>query len=90
MPSGGEDLAQPPVSVWRAGARAQLATLMHGAHSYSMGAGGFDQVPAIPQLVRLGQPANANDAQHQRHAQLYATTHPLTRKQRLESQFGRI
>jgi hypothetical protein len=89
MPSGGEDLARPPITVWRSAARAQLATLMHGAAWYSLGAGGFDQVPALPQMVRLKQPANANRQSEHRAAQLYATA-PLTRKQRLEAQFGRI
>jgi hypothetical protein len=89
MPSGGADLARPPITVWRAGARAQLATLLHGAHSYSMGAGGFDQVPAIPQMQRLRQPANVNREREQRVTQLYSTQQ-LTIKQRLEGQFGRI
>jgi hypothetical protein len=89
MPSGGEDLARPPIQVWRSVSRSNLAVLMHGTASYSMGAGGFDQVPAIPQLVRSKQPANPNRQKEHRVAQLYSTG-PLTRKQRLEAQFGRI
>jgi hypothetical protein len=89
MPSGGQDLAAPPIRVWAAAARAQSAVLLNGANWYSQGAGGFDQVFAIPQLVRLQRPANPNSAANQKAAQIYATS-PTNRKQRLESQFGTI
>src|ERR1700726_2829540 len=62
MPSGGEDLSRPPVRVWNRAAAAELATMLAGANLYSMGAGGFSTVPAIPQLVRLKQPARPGRA----------------------------
>lgn len=73
MPSGGEDLAAPPVRVWKAAARANLAVLVHGANFYSMGAGGFDKVRALPALRRARQPASANNAAHIRASQIYAS-----------------
>jgi hypothetical protein len=81
MANDGRDLAAPPVRVWLGAARAILATRLKGANLYSMGAGGFAKVPAIPQLHLLRQPANPNSPHAQRVAELYAQS-PLTIKQR--------
>lgn len=87
MPSGGLDLAPPPVRVWASLARAQQAVLLRGCNLYSQGAGGFDQVPALPAMVRIKQPANPNSEASVRAAQIY-TQKPAHIKQRLEARFG--
>ncbi len=89
MPSGGMDLAPPPVRVWKAVAGATLATLVHGVNWYSEGAGGFGQVPAIPNLIRVRAPSNPNRANERRLQQLYATTE-LPSKAELQRMFGTI
>lgn len=81
MANDGRDLARPPITVWRAAAGAILATRLRGTNLYSMGAGGFAKVSAIPQLNRILQPANPNSRHAQRAAELYAQQ-PLTIKQR--------
>lgn len=81
MANDGRDLARPPVTVWFGAARAILATRLKGANLYSMGAGGFAKVPAIPQLNRILQPASPNSRHAQRAAQIYSQT-PLSIKQR--------
>jgi hypothetical protein len=81
---GGQDLATPPIRVWSAAARAILATRLHGANLYSMGAGGFGGVPALGNPIRVQQPANANSHANQRIAELYAQG-PLTIKQRFRT-----
>lgn len=81
MANDGRDLAAPPVRVWQVAARAILSTRMAGTNLYSMGAGGFGQVRALPQIHRLKQPANPNSRLNQRIAELYAQG-PLTIKQR--------
>jgi hypothetical protein len=93
MPEGGQDYAAPPIRVWHAASRARLAELMHGANWYSMGAGGFDQVPAIPNLVRVKQPANPNRPAAVRITQAYTTEElpqKMTLAQKLEHRFGVI
>lgn len=59
MANDGRTLGSPsPVGpIWRPAARADLVELLAGCNLYSMGAGGFSTVPAIPQMVRLRQPA---------------------------------
>lgn len=84
---GGQDLSSPPVRIWSVLAKAQLATMLRGSALYSMGAGGFSTVPALPRMIRIKQPANPNSAQAVQDTQLY-TQKPATIKQRLESQFG--
>lgn len=84
MANDGRDLARPPIVVWQAAARAILATRLKGANLYSMGAGGFGQVMAIPQLHRIQQPANPNSQHAQRTSQIYSQT-PLTIKQRFRT-----
>jgi hypothetical protein len=80
MANDGRDLAAPPIRVWHSAARAILATRLARANLYSMGAGGFAKVPALPGL-RLRQPANPNSHFNQRMAELYSQG-PLTIKQR--------
>jgi hypothetical protein len=89
VPSGGEDLSRPPVRVWNRAAAAQLATMLAGCNLYSMGAGGFSSVPAIPQMVRLKQPARPGRPADIRATQLY-TTFPYPTKQQIAQRFGRI
>jgi hypothetical protein len=80
----GRDLARPPVTVWAAAARAILSTRMAGTNLYSMGAGGFAKVSAIPQLNRILQPANPNSTANQRISEYYSQA-PLTIKQRFRA-----
>jgi hypothetical protein len=89
VPSGGEDRASPPIRLWHAKARAELAEMLSGSSLYSMGAGGFSTVPAMPNMVRLKPPANANSRQNARAAQIYVTR-PLPSKQQIQRQFGTI
>lgn len=89
MPSGGLDLAPPPVRVWKAAAAAQLATLLAGTNLYSMGAGGFSTVPAMPQMVRIKQPARPGSEADIRAAQIY-TTNRYPTKQSIYERFGRM
>lgn len=89
MPEGGRDLAQPPIKVWRAAARANLAQLTHGCNLYSMGAGGFSTVPAMPNMVRLMQPANPNRSVEQRMLEQY-NIGELPTKAQIRRQFGTI
>lgn len=89
MPSGGISFAAPPVRVWHATTRAELAELLHGCNFYSMGAGGFGKVPALPNMVRLRSGANPHRPNALRASQFYVTQ-PVSRKQRLESQFGKV
>jgi hypothetical protein len=84
MANDGRDLARPPITVWSAAAKAILATRLRGTNLYSMGAGGFAKVPAIPQLTRILQAANPNSRHAQDAAQIYSQT-PLSIKQRFRT-----
>jgi hypothetical protein len=84
MANDGRDLARPPITVWSAAAKAILATRLRGTNLYSMGAGGFAKVPAIPQLNHILQPANPNSPRAQGAAQIYSQT-PLSIKQRFRT-----
>lgn len=81
MANDGRDLARPPVVVWQRAARAILATRLKGCNYYSMGAGGFAKVRAIPPLTKILQAANPNARPSQRMGELYSQS-PLTIKQR--------
>lgn len=81
MPSGGEDRAAPPVRIWNRVAAANLATQLAGVNLYSMGAGGFDKVPAMPTMTHLRQPARAGRPADVRASQLYITDRYPTKQQ---------
>jgi hypothetical protein len=83
------DNAPPPIKVWYAVAGAHLSTLLAGTNLYSMGAGGFSQVPAFPTMLRIKQPANPNSRNYIRDTQLYVTD-DLPTKQAIRRQFGVI
>lgn len=86
---GGQDLARPPVQVWRRAAAAALATQLAGVNLYSMGAGGFSTVPALPQMIRLKQPARPGRPGDVTALPNYVT-HVYPTRQQIQQQFGRI
>jgi hypothetical protein len=90
MPSGGLDLARPPVDVQRSAARQIAATRLRGVNLYSMGAGGFSRVVSMPTMQRLTPKAiaaNPNSAANIQLTELYAQK-PLAFKQRITQMFG--
>jgi hypothetical protein len=82
----GEFSSYPPVNARAAASREWLFGLTRGAHSYSMGAGGFDQVPAMPQMQRFSNPVRDQAEPNIRLVELYAQAPGLFR-QRLQSMF---
>lgn len=89
MANDGRDLAAPPVRIWQRVAAANLATQLAGVNLYSMGAGGFDKVPAFPTMVRLAQPARPGRTADVRATQLYVTQ-PYPTKQQIMQRYGPI
>jgi len=85
----GRDLAAPPVRVWNRVAAANLATQLAGVNLYSMGAGGFSTVPAMPSMVRLRSAARPGREADVRATQLY-TTFPYPTKQAIAQRYGPI
>jgi len=89
MANDGLDLAAPPVVVWRQMARHVLYERMRGVSSYSMAAGGFNGVYALPKTLQpeFQQPANANSMMNARLTELYSMA-PGMRKKTLVRQFN--
>jgi hypothetical protein len=82
----GEDLSHAPVDPRAAGSRAAYFSLVRGASAYSHAAGGFHQVPAMPQMQRLTLPASTAMDSNIRMTELYGSN-PLLFRQRLQRMF---
>jgi hypothetical protein len=80
-------LGAPPVRLWASAARTANAVRLRGVHSYSMGAGGFGTVPAMPQLQAFPRRPNVPVTRDVRLVELYSQQ-PGLFKQRLARQFA--
>jgi hypothetical protein len=82
MATDGLDLAAPPVRVWQAMARHVLFERNRGVSSYSMAAGGFNGVMAMPRNLgpQFRQPANANSMMNAQLTELYHAQPGLMKK----------
>ena len=62
----GAYLGQPPVNVPARARRVLTHSLLRGVSAYSMGAGGFDNVPALPGVQTFRHPAAVNGSDNVR------------------------
>lgn len=85
----GAYLGRPPVNVGLGRRRAVLFGLVHGAGSYSMAAGGFGTVPAMPRTLQATARPSTGTARpaQQRMTELYVSQ-PGLFKERLQRMFA--
>lgn len=82
----GSYLGRPPVDVPGAARRQLTGSLLRGVSAYSMGAGGFGNVPAMPFVQNFHRPPAAPN-RDVRMVELYRMQ-PGLFKQRLQQQFA--
>jgi hypothetical protein len=79
---GGQNLAAPPVDIRQGTSAAMLKSLMRGASTYGMAAGGFSKVLYVPPLVQVKSSSTPNSDLEARGAGL-VSPNPIIRKQPL-------